>query len=376
MMKNMNIEVPDEIMNIINKLNTIPNTTSLIVGGAVRDAILGKTPKDWDISTNVPMEKIEELFPTYDIGNNKDFGIVVVSTDIGGVEIAQFRSDGVNRDDDNVVFIKDFEGDSNRRDFTFNALGYEPIKKEIYDYHNGVEDLNKGLLRFVGNPDKRIKEDPLRMMRAIRFSSVNNFQIETDSYNAIKRNKKLIENVSKERIYNEIKKADTKTNNKQFLNYMNKFNGLFHNHIFNTSVNFHNVIFALNTDIKFSSRIVQYFGYMKRFEEEKFPFENDVFNAIKNNIDYYNNYSKYLNSDYSFVENVMNNKNFDTLKDMIIVSGIAEKEFDKRVEKLSKYNNIKKQYNGKFIMETFNVKGKAVGELQRNIIKTIINNGE
>jgi len=199
---NKELEYGLEIMKIINDLGY----ESLIVGGYVRNILLNKNPNDVDISTNCPQEKIEKLFNTLEVG--KSFGVTIVKYKGFIFEVSQYRSDIYNNFDkgkgaNTVKFVSTFKEDSKRRDFTINSLGVD-YNGNIYDYHNGREDIKNKIIRTVGNPYIRFKEDYLRLIRAIRFSSILEMTIHSDTYIAIENNASNILNVSNERITAEI----------------------------------------------------------------------------------------------------------------------------------------------------------------------------
>ena len=184
---------------------------ALVVGGAVRDLLLGKEPKDVDIATNVNLDKIEANFHTNDIRKSKDFGIVVISYKGYNFECANFRSEGISsngRHPDSVKMVNSFEEDSKRRDLTFNALGLNK-NGVIIDYHNGIEDLNNKIIKTVGDAKERFIEDALRVIRVLRFSSKMGFTIDPDTKSAIIELKHLVNNLSSERIRDELYKAAT-----------------------------------------------------------------------------------------------------------------------------------------------------------------------
>lgn len=180
-----------------------------IVGGSVRDKLLGKEIKDIDVTTNAPMDKIESLFETHDIGKSKDFGIVVIKSPSGVmIEVAQFRKDEEytdGRHPDVISILSTFKEDTKRRDFTINAMAYDSNNKLI-DYHNGKKDLDMKKIRTVGDPNERFNEDKLRMLRAIRFATILNFDIESKTGEAINKHSKEIQEVSAERIKMELDK--------------------------------------------------------------------------------------------------------------------------------------------------------------------------
>ena len=200
-----------------------------VVGGAVRDALLNKTPKDFDLATDAVPDKVEEImndagFRTLPTG--KAFGVINVFTDQGEYEIATFRTDiGSGRRPDAVSFT-DIEGDVKRRDLTINALFYDIDTKEIVDLVGGVEDLKKGIVRTVGAPEDRFGEDRLRILRAIRFAGRFGNQLDPATDLALKKDASL-EGISGERIRDEfIKGIVSAKSQKDFLQMLDKY-GLF-----------------------------------------------------------------------------------------------------------------------------------------------------
>ena len=179
---------------------------AFFVGGCVRDLLLGRTPKDWDIATDALPDRIESLFPkTVPLG--RAFGIIVVVPDEGDpVEVATYRVDSPYADGrrpESVVFSTVRE-DAIRRDFTINALLLDPDTDEIRDYANGRADLDARLIRAIGNPEVRFAEDHLRMLRAIRFAATLGFAIESATFAAIQRLAPQIQRISSERIRDEL----------------------------------------------------------------------------------------------------------------------------------------------------------------------------
>ena len=184
---------------------------ALVVGGAVRDLLLGKEPHDIDITTNVNLDKIEAHFPAYDLGKSKTFGVIGIKYKGHIFEIAHYRTEAEysdNRRPDEVKLVKSFEEDSKRRDLTFNALG---LNKDgvIIDYHNGIEDLNNKIIKTVGDAKERFVEDALRILRTLRFSAKMGFSIDPDTKSALIELKHLVNNMSSERIRDELYKAAT-----------------------------------------------------------------------------------------------------------------------------------------------------------------------
>ena len=178
-----------------------------VVGGCVRDSLLGKEPHDWDICTSATPDEVKRVFEsniTYDTGV-KHGTITVLSADGAPYEVTTFRTEGVysdNRHPDNVEFVKSIRQDMSRRDFTINAMAYNG--DEIVDYFGGQEDLEARVIRCVGNADERFQEDALRVLRALRFSSTYGFSIEHETAAAIHRNAPLLNNIAAERIREEL----------------------------------------------------------------------------------------------------------------------------------------------------------------------------
>ena len=193
-----------EVRKIILTLNKA-GKIAYLAGGCVRDALLNRTPKDFDIATSARPEEILRLFP----GSNKQgkvFGVVAVFCSKGPpVEVATFRKDGPytdGRHPDYVKFLSEKE-DALRRDFTVNALFYNVKTDELIDYVGGTEDLRKKIIRSVGDPEKRFQEDHLRILRAVRFSLKLNFKIESLTETALFQMKDTLLKLSRERIYEE-----------------------------------------------------------------------------------------------------------------------------------------------------------------------------
>ena len=176
-----------------------------LVGGAVRDYVLGKPSHDYDFTTDaLPMEVKSMFRRTIDTGIKH--GTVTVLFKGGSYEITTFRTEGDysdSRHPDNVCFVRSLEEDLKRRDFTINALASNVQDGEIIDMHDGLSDLKNGTIRAIGNPMERFKEDGLRMMRAARFSAKLGFSIEGNTLSAMKALKENIRNISRERIREE-----------------------------------------------------------------------------------------------------------------------------------------------------------------------------
>lgn len=174
-------------------------------GGCVRDTLLGKEPKDYDIATSARPEQVQTLFPrTVAVGAH--FGVIVVVEKGVEFEVATFRADGLyidGRRPEGVTFSTPHQ-DAERRDFTINGMFYDPVKKELIDFVNGRADLSAGILRAIGNAADRFREDRLRMLRAVRFAATFGLKIEEATWNALKENAAAIHDVSAERIREEL----------------------------------------------------------------------------------------------------------------------------------------------------------------------------
>ncbi len=202
----MELRISDGAMNILSRLET-GGFSAFVAGGAVRDLIMGKTPHDYDISTSAKPNEVKSLFKrTIDTGIKH--GTVTVIENKTGYEVTTFRRDGEygdGRHPDEVCFVDTVREDCLRRDFTINAMAYSP-KRGLIDFFGGREDIKSKMIRCVGVPEQRFKEDALRMLRAVRFSASLSFAIEEKTKRAIKKCAVLIKKVSSERILEELNK--------------------------------------------------------------------------------------------------------------------------------------------------------------------------
>ena len=213
----MKINIPDYVQLIINTLEK-NNFEAYIVGGAIRDILLNKEPTDYDIGTNALPEEIEKVFYNFKpISVGKKFGTIVIPQKEGNVEITTFRKDGDyidGRRPEWVIYSNNIMEDLSRRDFTINAMAYSK-KTSLIDPFGGKIDLEKKIIKTVGNPEERFKEDYLRILRAIRFSTELGFSIEESTFESGKRYAKYILSISQERIREEFFKillSDTPSN--------------------------------------------------------------------------------------------------------------------------------------------------------------------
>ena len=183
---------------------------ALLAGGCVRDMAMGKEPKDWDVATDAGPEEVLRLFPrTVPVGEK--FGIVVVVLEDGEYEVARFRRDGRyldGRHPEEVQFAG-AEQDARRRDFTINGMFFDPLEERIIDYVGGRDDIERGLVRAIGDPRRRFGEDYLRLLRAVRFAARLGFEIEGETRRAIEEEAGNIAQISAERIRDELTKILT-----------------------------------------------------------------------------------------------------------------------------------------------------------------------
>ena len=208
----MNINVPKYVKYIIDKFYE-NNFEAYMVGGCVRDSLLGILPKDYDITTSAKPNITESLFEKT-IPTGIEHGTVTVVLEKENFEVTTYRTEGSyidNRRPESVSFVSNIKEDLSRRDFTINAFAYND-QEGLVDYFNGLTDLNNKVIKAVGDPNIRFKEDALRMLRAIRFSAQLDFTIETNTLTAIKNNCDLIKNISVERIRDELCKIHISDN--------------------------------------------------------------------------------------------------------------------------------------------------------------------
>lgn len=179
--------------------------TALYAGGCVRDSLRGVAPADYDIATSARPEQVQALFPrTYAVGAH--FGVICVLEGEMQFQVATFRADGLYLDGRHpqAVTYSDPQHDAERRDFTINGMFFDPIAGQTIDHVNGRADLEAGIIRCIGEPAARFAEDRLRLLRAVRFAATLGFQIEKETWAALRANAPQIHDVSAERIREEL----------------------------------------------------------------------------------------------------------------------------------------------------------------------------
>lgn len=204
----MTMDMPKNVDTAINLLQSA-GFEAYAVGGCVRDSLLGKTPNDWDITTSAKPEDMKSVFINFHcIDTGIKHGTVTVVIDGEPLEITTFRLDGEyedNRHPKSVTFTSDLGADLGRRDFTVNAMAYSK-KTGTVDLFGGQNDLKNKIIRCVGDPDRRFNEDALRILRALRFASALDFEIEEKTAQSLLKNRALLGNISEERIAKELLK--------------------------------------------------------------------------------------------------------------------------------------------------------------------------
>ena len=202
---------PRELANSICDRLLRSGFQAFLAGGCVRDLLLGREPADYDVATNATPDQVMALFPE-SVAVGAQFGVILIPRNGHKVEVATFRSDvgySDGRRPDSVVFANSAEEDVQRRDFTINGLLMRHDDGEILDFVGGRNDLHAGIVRAIGNADKRFEEDKLRLLRAVRFAARFAFEIEPETFRAIRKHAKSVSQVSPERIRDELTKMLT-----------------------------------------------------------------------------------------------------------------------------------------------------------------------
>lgn len=201
-----NQKIPQEALVIINRLE-VAGYEAYVVGGCVRDLLMGREPNDWDITTSAKPEEVKEVFEkTYDTGI--EHGTVTVILDTEHYEVTTYRIEGEYKDfrrPDHVSFVEDIALDLSRRDFTMNAIAYHPDRGFV-DPYNGMKHIKEQRIKSVREAKERFEEDALRILRGIRFSAQLDFQIESNTIKGIEECRHLLEYISKERVRDEFLK--------------------------------------------------------------------------------------------------------------------------------------------------------------------------
>lgn len=207
-MQNFNIIIPNGALEILTRLEE-NGYEAYVVGGCVRDSLMGKIPDDWDITTSaLPNEVIEVFKGEQVILTGLKHGTVTVRLNGKNYEVTTFRSEGEyfdSRHPSSVDFVRDIKEDLKRRDFTVNAMAYSP-KRGLIDLYDGFLDLERGVIRTVGNAEERFEEDALRILRGVRFVSSTGFDLDKNTLNAMIKKAELLKKISVERVFAELDK--------------------------------------------------------------------------------------------------------------------------------------------------------------------------
>ena len=289
------LKIPEKIKFVLDTL-TQNGYEAYIVGGCVRDSLLGITPSDYDVTTSAKPEEIIKLFEKT-VPTGIKHGTVTVITEKEPVEVTTFRTEGEYKDSRhprNVEFVTDLREDLSRRDFTVNALAYNETVG-LVDLFGGLSDLENKILRAVGDSDKRFKEDSLRILRLFRFASQLGFYPEENTLNSALKLQKGLENISKERIISEIVKTVNGKNPKAILPLINsgglKFLGITETPDFTTiddpdlrlfvflNTSSENTIEVLKT-LKVPNRQIDFANKLLKLQSIKINTKEDIKNAL------------------------------------------------------------------------------------------------
>lgn len=200
------VKIPNYAAQVLSALEAA-GFAAWCVGGCVRDSLLGRTPQDWDVTTAARPEQVLSVFGDRAVPTGLPHGTVTVKTAGGAVEVTTFRRDGTYRDHrrpQSVVFTDSLEEDLRRRDFTVNAMALN-LRGELADPLGGQRDLERKLLRCVGEPDRRFREDALRILRGVRFAAALGFALEPETDRSLRANRALLAEIAPERIWAELK---------------------------------------------------------------------------------------------------------------------------------------------------------------------------
>lgn len=337
----MRINLPKTVEFIIDTIYE-NGYEAFIVGGCVRDFILGISPNDYDIATSANPEKILSIFKNFKtITNGIKHGTVGIIIDDNIYEITTYRIESEyedNRRPKEVKFTKNIIEDLKRRDFTINAMAYN-YKIGLIDEFGGIKDVNQNLIRTVGNPDERFNEDGLRIIRAIRFSSKLGFKIEANTLTSIYKNSKLIKNISKERITDEfnkiiLSKYPEKINllyKTKIFKYLNVYDDFNQNEYDYLSKNLP-ILTQCNNKIEDRLLLLEYLianrginNINKQYEQLKDYKINIEPNNIVNKLKYSNKIIDYCNKliEYMFIQE----ENMDKVEIKKILNKIGRKKF-------------------------------------------------
>lgn len=363
------MNIPKQVVYIIEQLEK-NGFEGFIVGGCVRDYILGFLPKDFDITTDALPQDIKNIFD-YTIDTGIEHGTVTVVLDRQNFEVTTYRIDGEykdNRRPENVTFSKKIEEDLSRRDFTMNAIAYS-IKRGFVDPFCGIDDIKNKLIKGVGDADTRFKEDALRMMRGVRFSAQLGFDIEDETFLAIKNNAKLIENISIERTRDEflkliksdyIEKLNLLEETKLYKYFIPEIEPIFKNYKKNIFI-----LKKLSKDLRLTFLLSHLDEKIGEEVLKRIKLDNKTIKETKTIIQYFN---------YNFVDNRVETRKLMSIIEPDLFKKILEIKFcisliENDLIKCKKYDNIFDEIdetirkNHCFSLKTLAIKGNDLKQI-------------
>lgn len=403
---NYNLEIPCDVQYILDVLYK-NGYEGYMVGGCVRDLILGEKPNDYDIATNAEPDTVARLFQKVILTGLKH-GTVTVVINNNQYEVTTYRMDGDYEDSrhpENVCFVNDIREDLSRRDFTINAMAYNH-KNGLVDCFEGIADLNKKIIRTVGDPKKRFKEDALRMLRAVRFAVQLKFEIEEPVLESIITLSKTIENISKERIKEEFNKIIIKDprgiellHKCRLLEYILNDLNIVYNLYDNNELADHLINSCCNIENKLYLRLAMLFHDLGRFYADKEYEEKNICNneyclksaqlaeKILRNLKYDKvtinkvkililHHQDILTSRFS-IKKLLNSIGADLFEDLIKVkrADIYALNYSDEKQKIDEINIIEKKYNQIISeKECFNL--KALNINGEDLINIGVNKGK
>ncbi len=363
------MNIPKQVVYIIEQLEK-NGFEGFIVGGCVRDYILGFLPKDFDITTDALPQDIKNIFD-YTIDTGIEHGTVTVVLDRQNFEVTTYRIDGEykdNRRPENVTFSKKIEEDLSRRDFTMNAIAYS-IKRGFVDPFCGIDDIKNKLIKGVGDADTRFKEDALRMMRGVRFSAQLGFDIEDETFLAIKNNAKLTENISIERTRDEflkliksnyIEKLNLLEETKLYKYFIPEIEPIFKNYKKNIFI-----LKKLSKDLRLTFLLSHLDEKIGEEVLKRIKLDNKTIKETKTIIQYFN---------YNFVDNRVETRKLMSIIEPDLFKKILEIKFcisliENDLIKCKKYDNIFDEIdetirkNHCFSLKTLAIKGNDLKQI-------------
>ena len=404
--------IPRAVEQCIEKLNNA-GFEGFVVGGCVRDSIIGRVPNDWDVCTSALPDETKTVFKEYktvDVGIAH--GTVAVVFPEESIEITTYRIDGEykdNRRPEKVEFTSKIEEDLSRRDFTINAMAYN-YESGLVDFFNGKKDIEGKTIRCVGNPYKRFNEDALRIMRALRFAAQLNYTIEKCTLEAIEDTVELLSNISAERIAVELNKLVMAEDPENMIKL------LFEMDIFKIIIEFmHNCKLKVDKMNNFTERCGQIirnspqdlsirlcillnytldvYGLVKKLKNDE---ESSIIEKILRALKYDNNtikevdiLSRYyyvdINCEKRGIKKILNLIGIDMFKKLIFMKEAMEKNFNgdiyikilNSIEEKSECYKIKDlKINGRDLISLGIQNGKIIGEILNALLEMVIENPE